>query len=116
MIPATFVALDRLPLTPHGKLDRGALPEPPRPPEPDSAGAGPDDLAGPVAAIFREVLRVDHIAPDQSLFGLGGHSMTITQIAWRVRERLGVGLPLDVYYEFPTVAGVVGAIRSAHHR
>ncbi|HXM58162.1 MAG TPA: phosphopantetheine-binding protein, partial [Candidatus Dormibacteraeota bacterium] len=101
-----------LPLTANGKLDRGALPEPAAAPERPAHPAS-DDLAGQVAAIFREVLRVDDIGPDQSLFRLGGHSLSITRIASRLRRQLDVDLPLVVFYDAPTVAGVVEAIRRA---
>ncbi|MEZ0076099.1 amino acid adenylation domain-containing protein [Planotetraspora sp. GP83] len=123
MIPAAFVALDRLPLTPNGKLDRGALPEPPpssgRPYREDryredKKESPADGLTEQVTAIWREVLKHDGFGPDDSLFDLGGHSLTITQIASRVRRRLKIHLPLHVYYDNPTLAGLVEAIRPAH--
>ncbi|MCT9930235.1 amino acid adenylation domain-containing protein [Planotetraspora sp. A-T 1434] len=120
MIPAAFVALDRLPLTPNGKLDRRSLPKPPpssgRPygEDPYREKETPDELRELVTAIWREVLKRDDFGPDDSLFDLGGHSLTITQIASRVRRRLQVHLPLHVYYDNPTLAGLVEAIRPAH--
>ncbi|MFJ9328650.1 amino acid adenylation domain-containing protein [Streptomyces sp. NPDC101230] len=114
MVPAAVVPLPALPLTPNGKVDRSRLPEPPR--------LRPDAPATPVAAVTRgsaadvvreiwqEVLRLDDIGPDEDLFDLGGHSLTITAIAARIRKRLGVEVPLDVFFDTPTLTGVSDAV------
>jgi amino acid adenylation domain-containing protein len=108
MVPGVFVRLGRLPLTPNGKLDRAALPVPDRvAPEPAAPLQG---LAAEVADIWREVLRVDRIGLDDDLFDLGGHSLTITRIAARIQARLQVDVPLEAFYDTPTVAGIVAAI------
>ncbi|WP_406313216.1 condensation domain-containing protein [Streptosporangium sp. NBC_01639] len=73
------------------------------------AGVDPG-LLGEVEAIWREVLGVDEIEPDDDLFDLGGHSLTITQIIARVRDRMGVELPFDVFIDTPTVVGVAEEI------
>ncbi|MEU0552413.1 amino acid adenylation domain-containing protein [Dactylosporangium sp. NPDC006015] len=118
MVPSAVVALPAFPLTPNGKLDRAALPAPADPPAAGpavaavaggSAGTG-DDTTATVTAIWQEVLRIDDIGPDEDLFDLGGHSLTITQIAVRIRKRLGVDVPLDVFFDTPTIDGVVAAI------
>jgi acyl carrier protein len=119
MVPSAWVVLDRLPLTPHGKLDRAALPPPPEapaaPPAPATPAPSDVDSGDPVAAairdIFLEVLRLDDIGPDDDLFDLGGHSLTITRIMARMRQQLGIDVPLEVFFDTPTVAGVVEAIK-----
>ncbi|SHM91256.1 non-ribosomal peptide synthetase [Actinacidiphila paucisporea] len=76
-------------------------------------GAGPADVAdltGIVTGIWREVLRVDEFAPDVTLFDLGGHSLTIMQIIARIRQRLGVEVPFDAFFDTPTIDGVVSAV------
>ncbi|GHJ47710.1 hypothetical protein Cs7R123_50520 [Catellatospora sp. TT07R-123] len=123
MMPGQYLWLDRLPLTPNGKLDRKALPEPPaladEPDDLDGAcaaapetapAAGAGDLVAEVTAIWCEVLRIEDIAPDDTLFDLGGHSLTITQITARVRDAYGVEVPFDVFFDTPTVEGVVDSI------
>ncbi|MEV0732761.1 amino acid adenylation domain-containing protein [Polymorphospora sp. NPDC050346] len=125
MVPEVVVPLAALPTTPNGKLDRAALPAPatvPAPaeaePEPDGAepaadGAEPepDGLGAAVTEIWRQVLRVDRISPHDDLFDdLGGHSLSVTQIAARMRRQLGVDLPLHVFFDTPTVAGVLAAV------
>ncbi|WP_066365103.1 condensation domain-containing protein [Herbidospora mongoliensis] len=66
-----------------------------------------------IREIWQEVLGIDEIGDDEDLFDLGGHSLTITQIIARMRKRLGVEVPLDVFFDTPTIAGVVEAIREA---
>jgi amino acid adenylation domain-containing protein len=106
MIPRDFVRLDALPRTPNGKLDRAALP----PPSAVQAAPASGDLTEVVAGIWREVLRVEEIAPGTTLFDLGGHSLTIMQITARIRKALDVDVPFDVFFDTPTIDGVVAAI------
>ncbi|GII78507.1 hypothetical protein Sru01_34890 [Sphaerisporangium rufum] len=116
MVPAAYVALDRLPLTPARKLDRLALPEPPAratEPAPAAVPAAADPLISEITAIWEEVLKIDGIRPDEDLFDLGGHSLSITRIASRIRGRLGVDVDLDVFFDTPTIDGVAEAVRSA---
>ncbi|GAB2820846.1 hypothetical protein GCM10027176_26540 [Actinoallomurus bryophytorum] len=111
MIPATFVVVDGLPVTANGKLDHAALAGRPVPRAAGAASAAPadDKLVEDVRAIWAEVLGVEGLGPDDDLFDLGGHSLTITQIATRMRRRLRLDLPLQVFYDTPTVSGVVAA-------
>ncbi len=59
-----------------------------------------------VRQIWQEVLRLDDIGPDEDLFDLGGRSLTITAIAARIRKRLGVEVPLDAFFDTPTLAEI----------
>ncbi|MBT8227577.1 MAG: non-ribosomal peptide synthetase, partial [Dactylosporangium sp.] len=123
-VPTAWVRLDRLPLTPNGKLDRAALPEPPPPgPEADDPGRPPagvqalperpaDPIAEEIRSIWQDVLGIPDIADDEDLFDLGGHSLTITRISARITKRLGVAVPLDVFYDTPTVAEIAVAVQS----
>ncbi|RKR92253.1 amino acid adenylation domain-containing protein [Micromonospora pisi] len=121
LLPNTFVELDRLPTSPNGKLDRGALPEPPATGTEDGPAAAGSDyepaaghhgLAREIFEIWRQVLRIERIGPDDDLFDLGGHSLTVTQIAARMRRQLGIDLPLHVFFDTPTIAGLVAAARA----
>ncbi|MYS82579.1 non-ribosomal peptide synthetase [Embleya scabrispora] len=115
MVPQSFLVLDAFPLTPNGKLDRARLPEPidfTDPTDPaGTPGAPADELTETVRAIWAEVLQLHDLGVDEDLFDLGGHSLTITRIAARIRKRLGVEVPLDVFFDTPTVTGVTDAIR-----
>ncbi|RBQ14744.1 hypothetical protein DP939_38885 [Spongiactinospora rosea] len=75
--------------------------------------AGVDDsLVGEVAAIWEEVLGISPIGPHDDIFDLGAHSLTITQIIARMRKRLKIEVPLDAFFETPTIAGVLQAVRN----
>ncbi|MDX6739390.1 amino acid adenylation domain-containing protein [Actinocorallia sp. A-T 12471] len=104
MVPARFVTLDALPLTPNGKLDRNALPEPETAPSADASAL--TGTARAVQEIVGEVLRLPGIGPEDDLFDLGVHSLLITQIGVRIRARIGPDLPLHVFYDTPTIAGL----------
>ncbi|MFI1016686.1 amino acid adenylation domain-containing protein [Streptomyces sp. NPDC020965] len=120
MVPGVFHVLPLLPLTPNGKTDRRALPEPVRehpPAAPDGTGSsdGPadepwDEVTTEVAAIWCEVLGLPSIGLYDDVFDLGAHSLTITQVSARIRRRLGAEVPLQVFYEEPTVAAVADAV------
>lgn len=101
MVPTTFVPLAALPLTPHGKLDRAALPVP------DAHQRGTHtDLVPPateieqqLAGIWAELLDVDAVGRHDDFFALGGHSLLATRLASRVRDAWDVDLPLRVVFE-----------------
>ncbi|WP_329012678.1 non-ribosomal peptide synthetase [Streptomyces sp. NBC_00690] len=116
MVPGIFHVLGELPLTPNGKTDRGALPAPVHEQsttgvqQSSESGDEPwDELTSEVAAIWCEVLGLSSIGRYDDVFDLGAHSLTITQVASRIRRRLGVEVPLQVFYEEPTVAAVADA-------
>ncbi|MGW2277288.1 non-ribosomal peptide synthetase [Streptomyces sp. NPDC001770] len=112
-LPAVYVMLDALPLTPNGKLDRARLPEPPRSrdtTDEEVTGGGEQGVVAALLAIWRHVLDLDDLGPDEDLFDLGGHSLTITSIAGRIRKEFGVSVPFDVFFDSPTVHGVAACV------
>jgi aryl carrier-like protein len=66
-------------------------------------------VAAVVFDVWAEVLGRTDFGPDDSLFDLGGHSLTVTKIASRLRKR-GWQVPLHVFFDHPTVAGVAAAL------
>jgi amino acid adenylation domain-containing protein len=110
MVPSFFVAVDRLPRTPHGKLDRRALP----PVDPAAEGAGWVAPATPteerVAEIWGEILGLPRVSAAESFFDLGGHSLLATRIVSRLERSFGVPLSLRALFDAPTVAGVARVI------
>ncbi|HEU0076633.1 MAG TPA: non-ribosomal peptide synthetase, partial [Longimicrobiaceae bacterium] len=104
MVPAAFVALETLPLTPTGKVDRRALPAPGGPAAEHEYVAPRTAAEELLAKVFGEVLHLERVGVHDHFFDLGGHSLLATRVVSRVREVFGVDLPLRVMFEFPTVA------------
>lgn len=110
MVPAVLMQLPAIPLTPHGKLDRKALPAP-------SAAAGAGTGAAPSTAdertmcgIFAGVLGVDEVAMGDDFFVLGGHSLLAVSMMGGIREAFGTELPLRSLFDEPTPAGLLAAV------
>ncbi len=110
MVPAAFVRLESLPRNPNGKVDRAALPEP------GELGTGASYVAPRIseeellAGLWSELLGVERVGVHDNFFSLGGHSLLAVRLASRVRERVGVELPLRAVLETPTVAGLAERI------
>jgi amino acid adenylation domain-containing protein len=113
MVPSVLVVLDRIPLTPSGKADRRALPEP-EPVRAAQAYLAPRTPAEEtVAGIWAEVLRVERVGVNDSFFELGGHSLLAARVAARIRRVLEVEVPLRAIYESPTLGGFAEAVLRA---
>ncbi len=114
LIPAAFVALDALPLTAHGKVDRAALPAPPDPAP--SITPPRDALERVLAGIFQEVLGREALGVEDNFFALGGHSLLATRVLSRVRDSLRVDVPLPAFFKFASVAGLALTVKSLDPR
>ncbi|HEY0734132.1 MAG TPA: amino acid adenylation domain-containing protein [Herpetosiphonaceae bacterium] len=106
MIPAAFVALDALPRTPNGKLDRKALAADTTPVLDQSqayvAPTTPEEEM--LAEIWAGILRREQIGIHDNFFALGGHSLLATQLIARVQSAFQVELNLSTIFEAPTIA------------
>jgi amino acid adenylation domain-containing protein len=114
MVPSSFVQLAALPLTSNGKIDRRALLQLEIGRETHEQAAGSESpVEELVADLWAELLKRDRVGPHENFFDLGGHSLLATQVISRLRESLGVDLPLRTLFERPTVAGMAAAALAA---
>ncbi|WP_420127936.1 non-ribosomal peptide synthase/polyketide synthase, partial [Longimicrobium sp.] len=114
MVPAAYVRLETLPLTPSGKVDRRALPAP----EGDAYvtrgyEAPSSDAETPVAGIWAEVLGVERVGRRDHFFELGGHSLVAVRVISRVREALGVEAQAGDLFERPVLADFARGLQTA---
>src|SRR5258708_26475736 len=111
MVPAAFVALNQLPQTPNGKLDRAALPEVAMSRDQEIEYIAPrSGVEESLPTIWRSTLDVDQIGAADTFFSLGGHSLLAVQVRSRIQQVLGVELPLDALFEAQTLADLARRI------
>ncbi|WP_373863779.1 non-ribosomal peptide synthase/polyketide synthase [Nocardia rhamnosiphila] len=109
MVPSSIMVIDEIPLTPAGKLDRNALPEPVF--AADAGYRAPrTPLEQTVAEVFAEVLGVDRVGVDDSFFALGGNSLLATKVAARLGAVTGAEISVQWMFTEATVAGLAGRI------
>jgi amino acid adenylation domain-containing protein len=106
MVPSAFVVLPALPQSPNGKLDRSVLPGPEstRPALDKSFVAPRNPTEEMLAGIWTDLLGLERVGVLDNFFDLGGHSLLVTQLASRLRDRFRIELPLRRFFETPTVS------------
>ncbi|HWP74833.1 MAG TPA: phosphopantetheine-binding protein, partial [Methylomirabilota bacterium] len=118
MVPSTFTSLPSLPLTPNGKVDRKRLPEPE-----DRRAVSQAPFLAPrgrtedaLAAVWREVLRLEQVGIDDNFFDLGGHSLLLVQVQAKLRSGLGQDVPIVEMFQYPTIRTMAAHLsRAAAH-
>jgi amino acid adenylation domain-containing protein len=113
MVPAAYVRLEAMPLTPNGKIDRKALPSPDvnaytfrRYEEPQG------EMEHLLSAIWAEVLKQDRVGRHDHFFELGGHSLLAMQVIERMRQN-GISADVRKLFMSPTLAELAAAVASA---
>jgi amino acid adenylation domain-containing protein len=109
-LPVALCFVDRLPAL-AGEVTSVALPDGPLWPETETLRETP--LEACIGAIWRELLNVAWVGPEQNFFDLGGHSLLATQVINRLREARGVDLSLRDFFATPTIAGLARRIEAA---
>ena len=117
MLPSAFVQLTRLPLSPHGKLDRTALPQPTTENilRDDSAEEPDSPIAEHLRVVLSGLLGVESVGSEDNFFTLGGHSLMGAQLIAKIRDRFGVELSLRTLFEEPTTRGMSVEIEKLIH-
>lgn len=112
MVPSSFIVLEKLPVSPSGKLNRRALPEPDdaRPEMARAFVAPSTPVEEAVAQIFSEVLDVRQVGIHDDFFELGGHSLLATRVVSRLRDRFQIEMTPRFLFESPTVSGMSARI------
>jgi acyl-coenzyme A synthetase/AMP-(fatty) acid ligase len=114
MVPSRFVVVDELPVNLAGKIQTGALPLPEA--APDHDGGPPTlprtPLEREVAAVWSAVLGREAIGVHENFFAIGGHSLKVMQVVARLHRRLGLEVPVKVFFEAPTIEGLAEALET----
>jgi len=113
MVPAALVTLERMPLSPNGKIDRRALPAPDIGSQVRESTAYVEpqtELEKTIVQCWRELLNVERIGLNDDFFDLGGHSLLAAQFLSRLRDRVGIEVSLKTFFEASTVSGVAKSV------
>jgi hypothetical protein len=116
MVPSAFVALDRMPVTTSGKIDRRALPALEDQPSSSIHIEPRTPLEELLAAIWMDVLQRDRIGVHDNFFASGGHSLIATQLALRIRDALATEFSVRDLFEAQTIAALAVRLEEPHRR
>src|SRR5438552_2955291 len=113
MVPSLFVVLEKLPLTPMGKVDRRALPSTDgfRPKSAKGFVAASDELELKLTRIWEKVLNLRPVGVDDNFFDLGGHSLLAVRLFSQLEKSFGKNLPLATLFQAPTVKKLARVLR-----
>ncbi|TPG88815.1 amino acid adenylation domain-containing protein [Brevibacillus laterosporus] len=104
MIPSYFVQLERMPLSPNGKIDRRALPAPEGSMQTGVEHVAPrTQIEVQIAKNWQEVLGIPSIGVKDNFFDSGGHSLRATTLVAMMHKEMGISLPLRDVFGYPTI-------------
>jgi amino acid adenylation domain-containing protein len=111
MIPALFVAVNSMPLSPNGKVDRALLPAPVFTARNDVPAERPStDIEQTIANLWKRILRVDDVGLDDNFFDLGGDSLLLVAVHSNLQKSLLVEIPVIDLFEYTTVRTLAGQL------
>ncbi|RUL78905.1 non-ribosomal peptide synthetase [Dyella choica] len=114
MLPSYFIVLERMPLTPNGKVNRGALPAPDMTRSEAGYVAPRTPTEEIMADLWAEVLKLDRVGIHDDFFALGGHSLLAVQLVSQLRKRAGIEMELRYLFSHPTLAALADFIDSSN--
>jgi acyl-coenzyme A synthetase/AMP-(fatty) acid ligase/acyl carrier protein len=103
MVPSLFVALESLPLSTNGKVDRSALPAAAFGADSSSAEAPTNAIDQTVLDLWRRVLRVERVGLDDNFFDIGGDSLLLVAVHSNLQKLLNIEIPVTDLFEYTTV-------------
>jgi amino acid adenylation domain-containing protein len=112
MLPSAVLALDRMPRTPHGKLDRDALPAPDFAASQGVATGSRSPVEAMLCELWADVLALPQAGPHDHFFDLGGHSLLAVRLVSRIGRLFNIHLPLSTLFEAPTPAELAPRLQS----
>lgn len=105
MVPTSFVLMNAFPLTPNGKLDRAALPEPEASRDESRAYIAPrNETEMRLAQLWERVMGIERIGVTDNFFDLGGHSLLAVRLFSEITRVFGSSIPLAAIFQSPTIA------------
>ncbi|MDT8717660.1 amino acid adenylation domain-containing protein [Clostridium sp. 19966] len=111
MVPAYFIQIEAIPLTPNGKIDKKALPEPLGEISTGVAYQAPrNEIEEKLAKIWNEVLAIEKIGIDDDFFTLGGHSLNAMRMTVLMQKELGVQISVSEIFSQPTIRKIAETI------
>lgn len=113
MVPSAIVVLDVWPLTPNGKIDRAALPDPAERMVTQNMIKPRDALEQQIAEVWTTVLRLDAVGIDDNFFEVGGHSLDLVRVEIGLEKALGYRIPTMDLFRFPNIRTLADHLRSA---
>jgi acyl carrier protein len=113
MLPAHFMMLTSLPLTPHGKIDKRAmlLPENLTTVKRDKLIVPENELENLIASVWSDILGIEQPGLTDNFFDLGGHSMLMVQVCNRLRDQLSRDVPVLMMFQYPTIRTLADALK-----
>ncbi|HLK98321.1 MAG TPA: amino acid adenylation domain-containing protein, partial [Hymenobacter sp.] len=112
MVPALLVALAQFPLTPNGKIDRKALPDPSFEDLLDTSYVAPrNSIEQQLAEIWASMLGLDKVGIHDNFFDLGGNSLLVTRLVSAIKKTLGIEVSIKAIFNHATIAELAAGLR-----
>jgi len=104
MVPAVWVELENMPLTPNGKIDRKALPDPELRAMVAEYVAPRNETEARLASIWQELLGAERVGINDNFFEIGGHSLLAMRVMSSIRKELSISVPIKMLFKFTSIS------------
>ena len=116
MVPSAFVVLDTFPLTPNGKIDRLALPQPDKQAISDTTYIAPKtSIERKIASVWQELLQLEDVSRNANFFSLGGHSLLLMKMQVILSKDLDQDIEIVDLFQYPTIELLANHVSQSHH-